>query len=163
MPVVEVFWIFLPLVAAIVALYLFARKRQKTVDYAEGQAFKAALPSWVGTIERLVALAWGSLFAVCAWKICVSLGGRPPPGPISSPGPIYIILGIGAIILPLAFLCANVVSWIVPPLRNANQRAFRGKGLSFKTMNQGLIRFASVSALAGFVLIGIAATKPWSW
>jgi len=157
-------WLALPWIAALAALLLFMRKRQRTVDYAEGQAFKAALPWWVGTIERLVALASGCLFAVGAWKICILVAGAPPStGPINSPGPIYVILGIGAIILPLALLCANGVSWIVPPLRNANQRAFRGKGLSFKTINRGLIKFASISALAGLALIGVAAIQPWSW
>src|SRR5579864_5409617 len=128
-------WLILPLAAPLAALLLFMRKRQRTVDYAEVQAFKAALPWWVGTIERFVALGWGCLFSVGAWKIYVLVsGGPPPPGPIASPGPVYVVLGIGAIILPLALLCANVVSWIVPPLRNANERAFRGKGLSFKTI-----------------------------
>lgn len=157
-------WVALPLIAPLAALILLMRKRRKTVDYAEGQAFKAALPPWVATVERFVALAWGSLFAFGAWKICILItGAPPPPGSISSPGPIYVILGIGAIILPLAFLCANVFSWIVPPLRNANQRGFRGKSISFKTMNQGLIKFALVSALVGVALIGVAATQPWSW
>lgn len=157
-------WLALPFIAAIAALLLFMRRRQKTVDYAEGQAFKAALPWWVGSIERFVALAWLWLFAVGAWKICILVtGAPPPPGPLNSPGPVYVILGIGAIILPLALLCANVVSWIIPPLRNANQRAFRGKGLSFKTLNQGLLKFAFLSALAGAALIGVAAMRPWSW
>jgi hypothetical protein len=155
-------WLILPF-APLVALLLFMRKRRRTVDYAEGQAFKAALPWWVGTIERFVVLGWGCLFSIAAWKIAVLVSGPPPPGPITSPGPIYVVLGIGAIILPLAFLCANAVSWIVPPLRNANERAFRGKDLSFKTINQGLIKFGLVSALAGLALVGIAAAKPWSW
>lgn len=157
-------WLALPWIAAMSALLLFMRKRQRTVDYAEGQAFKAALPPWVGAIERLVALAWAFLFAIGAWKVYILVSDAPPrPGPINSPGPIYVILGIGAIILPLSLLCANGVSWIVPPLRNANRRAFRGKGLSFKTLNQGLIKFALVSATAGFALIGVAAVQPWSW
>ena len=160
MPVGHALWIFVPFVTAIGALLLFARKRQRTADYADGKAFKAALPWWVGTVERLVALA--TLFAVGAWKVCVLLAGAPPQGPITSPGPVYVIVGIGAIILPLSLLCANVVTWLVPPLRDANQRAFRGNGVSFRSLNEALIKGAFVSALAGLILIGIAIIKPWS-
>jgi hypothetical protein len=162
MSVTEALWVFAPLVSAVVALLLFARKRRRTADYAKGRAFKAALPWWVGTIERLVALACASVFAVGAWKVCVVLAGPPSPDPITSPGPFYVIVGIGAIILPLALLCANVVSWIVPPLRSANERAFRGNGASFRSLNQGLIKGALASASAGLILIGVAAIKPWS-
>ena len=157
-------WLALPWIVVLPALLLFMRKRQRTIDYAEGQAFKAALPWWVGIIERFVALAWATLFAVGAWKIYVLVtGASPPSGPIASPGPIYVVFGTGAIILPLALLSANAVSWIVPPLRNANQLAFRGKGLSFKRINRGLIKAALVSAVVGLALIGVATIKPWSW
>jgi len=156
-------WIVAPLIPVLAGLLFFMKKRQKTVDYAEGQAFKVALPWWVSTIERLVVAALLTLFAVIASKIYFSVSAdSPSPAPISSPGPVYVILGGVAIILPLTLLCANVVSWIVPPLRSANQRAFRSNGLSFKTMNVGLIRAALVSGLFGLALIGIAAIKPWS-
>src|SRR5690242_1221396 len=96
-------WIFAPLIAVIAGLLLFMRKRQRTADYAEVQAFKAALPWWVGTIERFVALGWGTLFTILAYEIYFRVSGdSPSPAPISSPGPVFVILGIGAIILPLA-------------------------------------------------------------
>jgi hypothetical protein len=158
----EALWTFVPLVGAIVALLLYARRRKRTADYAKGRAFKAALPSWVSSLELLVALGWASLFAIGAWKACVLFAGPPSPGPITSPGPVFVIVGIGVIILPLALLCANVVSWIVPPLRDANLRAFRGNGVSFRSLNQGLIKGALVSAVAGLILIGIAVIRPWS-
>ena len=163
MSVADFLWIILPVAAALAALLLFARKRRRTSDYAEGQAFRAALPWWVGTIERVVALACAFLFAVGTWKIYLLLSGdTPSPGPISQPGPVYVVLGIGLIILPLALLCANVVSWVVPPLRSANQRAFRGSGLSFRRLNLGLMKASLVFVSAGLVLLVIAASKPWS-
>lgn len=162
MSLAEFVWIFAPLVTCGAALFFFARKRRTTIDFAQARAFKAAVPWWVGTVERLVALVCASLLAIGAWEICERLLGLPPPGPITSPRAIYVLLGIGAIILPLALLCANLVSWIVRPLRSANQRALHGNGLSFGTLNLGLLKFALVCASVGLLLIGIAAVRPWS-
>jgi hypothetical protein len=149
--------------AVLAALLLFMRKRRRTVDYAEGQALKAALPWWVGTLERLVALICAAVFGVGVWKFYFAVSGdSPPAGPITSPGPVYVIFGIGAIILPLALLCANAVSWVFPPLRDANLRAFRGNGVTFRSMNVGLIKFALVSVPAGLLALLVAAIQPWS-
>jgi hypothetical protein len=111
----------------------------------------------------LVALICAALFAVGVWRVYFAVSGdTPPAGPITSPGPMYVVFGIGGIILPLALLCANAVSWLVPPLRNANLRAFQGKGVSFKSMNIGLIKFALVSLPAGLLALLVAAIQPWS-
>lgn len=159
----EVMWLVLPWSAVVLGLFLFARKRQKTVDYAEGQAFKAALPWWVGTVERLVALAWAYVLVVSTWKIYSLLLGRSPTAVSSGTAEkVFVVLGIGLIIVPLALLCANVVSWIVPPLRHANEQAFRGKSISFRSLNMGLIKGALISVPAGLLALVIAAIQPWS-
>jgi hypothetical protein len=153
----------LPWVAVFAALLVFKRKRDRTADYGEVQAFQAALPWWVGTAELLVALVWGGLFSVGVWKIYSRVWGEYPlPDVITSPGPIYVMLGLGAIILPLALLCANTVSWVIPPLRTANRRAFRGKKVSFSSMNLGLVKFAFVSVPTGLLALLVAAIQPWS-
>lgn len=163
MSAAEVMWIVLPWSAVVLALLLFARKRQKTLDYSEGQAFKAALPWWVGTIERLVAFAWAYALAVSTWKTyCLILGHSPAAVSSAATDKVFVVLGIGLIIIPLALLCANAVSWIVPPLRHANEQAFRGKNVSFRSLNIGLMKGAFVSVGAGLLALIIAAIQPWS-
>ena len=163
MSAVEVMWFVVPWSAVVVALLLFARKRQKTIDYAEGQAFKAALPWWVGTIERLVALASAYALAVGTWKIYSLLLGHAPTAVSSTTAEkVFVVLGIGLIIAPLALLCANAVSWIVPPFRHANEQEFRGNSVSFRSLNMGLIKGALISVPAGLLALIIAAIQPWS-
>src|SRR5207247_7512898 len=121
----ETVWTIVPLVAALAALLLFVRKRRTTVDYAETRAFKAALPWWVGSIERLVALAWAYLLAVATWKIyVVLLGHSRSTASFSTAGKLYVVLGIVAIVLPLALLCATGASGLISPLGAARDRAF---------------------------------------
>jgi len=75
---------------------------------------------------------------------------------------IYLMIGIGGIILPLGFLSANLLSWTIPALRHANERAFRGHQVSFTSANVGLIKFAYVSVPVGIVALFIAAIEPWA-
>ncbi len=160
---VEVMWIVLPWSAVVLALLLFSRKRQKTLDYSEEQAFKAALPWWVGTTERLVAIAWAYALAVSTWRIySLILGHSPAAVSSTTADKVFVVLGIGFIIIPSALLCANAISWIVPPLRRANEQAFRGKDVSFRSLNVGLMKGALVSVAAGLLALVIAAIQPWS-
>jgi hypothetical protein len=156
-------WIVLPWSAVVLALLLFARKRQKTLEYSEEQAFKAELPWWVGTIERLVAIAWEYVLAVSTWRIySLILGHSPAAVSSTTADKVFVVLGIGLIIIPLALLCANAVSWIVPPLRHTNEQAFRSKNVSFRSLNIGLMKGALVSVGAGILFLSVAAFQPWS-
>jgi hypothetical protein len=150
-----------PLLAALGGLIFWWRKRRRTTDYVESRAVKARLPWWVKNIESLVAFVCGWLLAMATVKI-YSLLLRPPRSPASLVGApaVYEVLGIGFVIVPMALLCANAVSWIVPGLRNANRQAFRGTYVSFTTANSGLIKGASFSVPLGLVMLYIAANLP---
>jgi len=158
----EILWIVAPWGVLLVLLLVVTQYRQKTEDYADGQAFKAALPWWVGFVEQIVALAWGFAWAVSIWKLYSLLLGRSPAGSSSVAEEVFVVLGIGLIIVPLALLCANAVSWVVPPLRHANQRAFRGTHVSFGSLNMGLIKGALVSLPVGIAALVVAAIQPWA-
>jgi hypothetical protein len=83
-------------------------------------------------------------------------------GPLTDAAAVYVIIGFGFVTLPMAMLSANAVSWLMPFLRNANQEAFRGTHVSFKSANAGLIKLASVSVPFGMVALLVAAIKPWT-
>lgn len=158
----EIVWIVAPWGALLVLLLAFTQYRQKTEDYTEAQAFKTALAGWVGLIERIVALAWAFAWGVSIWKLYSLFLGHSPAGDSSTAGKLFVVVGIGIIIVPLALLCANAVSWAIPPLRHANQRAFRGKNVSFGSLNLGLIKGALVSLPVGVAALIVAAIRPWS-
>jgi hypothetical protein len=157
----EALWIFAPWGLLVIFLLVFTAFRQKATDYAQAQAFKAGLPWWVGFVEQIVALAWGFVWAVSIWKLYSLLSGVSMAPGSSTAEMVFVVLGIGLIIVPLALLCANIVCWAIPPLRKANQRAFRGKNVSFGSLNFGLIKGALISLPVGIAALIVAAINPW--
>jgi MYXO-CTERM domain-containing protein len=164
MPSAQAAWITGLLALPLVVLLAFMRRRRRTIDYAESKAVKVALPWWVKSAETLLMLAFGYLWATAGFKLYVRVRGSrsgvdaPPAGAAA----VYVVLGLGFIIIPLAMLSANAASGIIPFLRNANEQAFRGTRVSFRSANAGLIRFASVSVLFGIATLLVAAIEPWS-
>jgi hypothetical protein len=164
MPAAQAAWVTGLFVLPLVALLAFMRRRRQTVDYAESRAAKARLPWWVKNVETLMMLAFGYAWGVLAYKFYVLLrGSRSTVGapPAGAPA-IYVGLGMMFILLPMAMLSANAISWTVPLLRNVNQAAFRGTHQSFKSANNGLIKFAWFSVPFGMAAILVAAIEPWT-
>lgn len=63
------------------------------------------------------------------------------------PSAIVLFLALAVLSIPIGFMIANLLLWIVPPIRAALARAEASAGGSFATANLGLIKFAAVSAL----------------
>lgn len=138
----------------------FMRLRRRTTDYAEARVAKANLPWWVKNIEILMMLAFGYLWAMAGFRVFALLTPKPFASLVGATA-VYVVIGLGFIVVPLAMLCANGTSWIIPFLRNANLRAFRGTQVSFKSANEGLIKFAALSLPFGTVTLLIASIEPW--
>jgi hypothetical protein len=69
----------------------------------------------------------------------------------------FFVIGMMMIVTPLMFLAANVVSWLIPPLRAANLKAMTGLQVSFWTMNRGLLLFGAVTIPLGLAFMALAA------
>ena len=164
MPLDQAAWGMGLLALPLVALFWFMRERRRTIDYAETKVFKASLPWWVKNIETLLMLTFGYLWATAGFRLFVLLKGSSVgvDRPLVGVAAVYVVIGLGFIVLPMAMLSANVTSWIVPFLRTANQEALQGTHVSFKSMNRGLIAFASASVPFGMVALLIAAIEPWN-
>jgi hypothetical protein len=59
-----------------------------------------------------------------------------------------------AVALPLGLILANLISWLIPPIRKAEDKIMaRGvPGYAFKDLNLGLLKFAAVSVPTAIVL-----------
>lgn len=159
---IETLWALTPIVIVLAGLLAFIRKRSKTADFAESRASKEALPGWVKNVESLNFVALFSLLTIFTFKTFEVLDGPYRSANwASGAAAVYLVLGIVGITIPISFIGANVLSWAVPALRNANQRAFRGHRVSFTSANAGLAQFASVSVPLGVVALCIAAITPW--
>lgn len=159
----ETVWSIALAAATLVALLVFRRKRSTTADYAEGRTVKRALPAWVKAVELLVLAVFLTLLLMVAFVLLDRLDGlfHTSIG-LAGASVIYEMFGLGFIVIPLGLLCTNAFSWLVPGMRNANQRAFQGTHVSFATANRGLVRLTCVSAPLGIFVIGIAAFAPWT-
>jgi hypothetical protein len=160
---VETLWSVALLAATLVALLVFRRKRRATVDYAESKAVKERLPAWVKTVELLMLAVFLALLLIIAFALLDRLEAifHASIG-LAGASAIYTIFGLAFIVLPLGLLCTNALSWLVPFLRDANQRAFQGTHVSFATANRGLLKLACVSTPLGILVIAIAAFAPWN-
>jgi len=110
-----------------IAALLFFWYRRKLPVYAEWKNAKSRLPIWVRVSELLILLScWAVLF------LALSIGqyvlhraihhARP-----SEDGMVLLMLVVACVgaYIP-AGLITNAVSWLLPPLRKANQSAFGG-------------------------------------
>lgn len=163
MPVIQAVWTAGLLALPLLVLLGFMRRRARTLDYTESRAVKAQLPWWVKNCETLLMLAFGYLWAAVSFKLYALLRGSQPERdmPLVGAAAFYVIIGIAFIVIPIAMLSANAVSEFIPFLRKANQKAFRGTHVSFKSANAGLLKFAAVSVPFGMMATLIAAIEPW--
>ncbi len=147
----------------LVALQIFKRRRRGTADFRASAEFKAKLPSWVKQFETLTFAAFrvGFVFGV-AWLFFQVVA--PPEAAAHArqgAGGVYFAMGTMLIAIPLAMLCANLLSWLVPAVKTANIRAMRGLPVSFWGANRGLLQFGAASIPTGFALLVLAALAPW--
>jgi hypothetical protein len=157
----EVIWSFGALAALQLGLMAFKRLRRRTSDFHQSAKFKEQLPGWVRQFEFLTMSA-----SLCASLLAVSWlfihfvepsHGRSPTGAAA----VFLALGIGLISMPSALLSSNLVSWLIPPVRAANERAMEGLQVSFWSMNRGLLQFAAVSVPLGIGLLALEVVAPW--
>src|SRR5690242_5967208 len=57
---------------------------------------------------------------------------------------IILLLALGAFSIPTGFIIANLLLWMVPPIRAALEKAEVRAGGSFATANAGLVKFTLV-------------------
>ena len=145
------------------ALFAFRRFRAGTTDYSETLKFKEQLPSWVSPFESLVWIT--ILLGMGAGMFATYIGLRRDMGlarEFTGATALYAVVGTMLVALPIAGLCANGVSWAIPPVRRANLKAMSGVEISLGSVNKGLLLFSAVSAPIGLVELGLALLEPWA-
>jgi hypothetical protein len=114
-------------------------------------------------IERVNWYALTLLFGVVVFRAFFFAHETARPGHrIEGADAIYAVIGIALITLPIAMITANLVSWVVPPLRRANLEAMSGLPVSLRKFNRGLLLFGAVTIPLGLMDLAIAALEPWA-
>jgi hypothetical protein len=158
MSITEALWTYGFLGLLLLASLLFMRLRRRTEDFTQMRGVKRRLSSWAGAFEKLslyavVLATGGAVFRVFA---------QFHKGQVTGATAVYAVIGAFLIAIPVGALGANGISWIVPPLRRANQAAMAGAEVSFSTANRGLFLFAAVSIPVGLIALAAAALEPWA-
>ena len=60
---------------------------------------------------------------------------------------IVLLLAVGVLSVLIGFIIANLLLWMLPPIRAALERAEAHAGQSFSTANARLVKFSAISAL----------------
>jgi len=163
----EIVWGLLVALAWLGAAFAFRRLRRRTRGYAEGRVLKARLPSWVKTVESVILFglwipaAIGLQLALMAFHAQL----HPNIGAHDDDGLAIILVILGAFLSTIvpSMLIANLVSWLVPPLRKANVAAMSALPTTgFARWNRELLMLgAIVTPLAGAQAI-LGAVAPWA-
>ncbi len=161
---VQAAWSLGMLGALSLALLAFIRKRRRTADFADARAYKARLPAWVSLTERLLWYAMLAVVAAAGFRTFDLLHRALRPGhEIVGADAVYAVTGVGLIAVPVAMICANWVSWVIPPVRAANLQAMEGSSQSFASANRGLLQFGVVALPMGLIDLVIAVIEPWAF
>ena len=143
-------------------LETFKRFRRRTRNFTEVRKFKGELPYWTKTVESFNWLVLSLLFGAIVFRLfAMAHAALHPERRIEGAAAIYGVIGTFLIVVPLALLGANFISWIVPPLRRANINAMTGLDISFNASNRGLLQFGAVSIPLGALLLIFATMEPW--
>jgi hypothetical protein len=148
------------------AMLIFKRARKNSRSRHEAVEFKVALPGWVKIFElftNAVFLASISYFSFRVFFGIYKLGhqGYLPGGPLSLAEFLTVFSSLLAAIAP-SMLAANLVSWIIPQVRQANQIAMNGfPSVSFWKVNRELIFAVLVIDSVCILQAVIAAWEPW--
>jgi uncharacterized membrane protein YidH (DUF202 family) len=119
---------------------------------------KQHLSSSVRAIEKLTLYALAFLTGGFAFRTFAQFH----KGPVTAATAVYTVMGVFLVAIPVGALGANAISWVVPPLRRANQAAMSGSQVSFTSANRGLLLFAAASIPAGLLMLAVAALEPWA-
>src|SRR6185312_7210869 len=163
----EIVWILSVPLGWTVAALAFRRIRRDSQGYAERNVLRSRLPPWVAAFEGIVLmLLWvaGSLGLLFAFMRVH--GALHPRVRAKDVGELAMILiGIGSFVaaLPPCMLAANLVSWLVPPVRTANAAAMAGQPTTtFANANRGLALLAAVVVPMALAPALLGAVEPWT-
>jgi uncharacterized BrkB/YihY/UPF0761 family membrane protein len=142
------------------AILLFRRVRRKALDYHQSRTARSRLPSRVRLIEKTFLYSFviviGLLIGFTFQKL--ENAGQKIAGATA----IYVFFGSMIIAFPIGALLANLLSWLLPPLRKANEAAMSGTQVSFVSVNRGLVKFSIISIPVGLVALIVAGVAPWA-
>jgi hypothetical protein len=155
-------WSFGFLGLLLAAALLFRKLRRGTIDYQDSMAARSRMPSWARVVEKVAlwsfVLATGFVVVVAFHQIYeLEHPGRHIVGATA----VFATFGAILIAFPIGALLANLLSWILPPIRTANEAAMAGTEVSFTSANRGLLQFALVSVPVGVAALALAAIAPW--
>ena len=138
-------------------------------DVLARRAAKAKLPGWVSILEFLffgvseAALAILFLMAeMLAHRELHQGRNIPSSAPaVSSTDFVFWVVQIVAplvMVLPLGMLLADLISWLIPPIRNAENRimAEGTSGYTWHDLNYGLIKFTLITSPICVILTAIS-------
>jgi hypothetical protein len=148
------------------ALALFRRYRRTTPGYPDRITYKSRLPKSIGRAERIVALpilvAGMLAFIILLMNLHHRWHAQGPDHPGTLGAGLIGLSSIVAMIAP-AFFVSNVVSWLTPSLRRANEAAMEGlPTMSYRRANIGL---AIVGGLIFLIFAAqglLGALEPWA-
>jgi hypothetical protein len=142
----------------------FRRYRRRTRGFADNATFKSRLPQWVKQLEFYsfaVALsAYVTLSFIGLFRLHRALHPQTPPTDLAT-----TMIAVACIFpaITLAMLTSNLISWAIPPARNANLAAMSGLDkVSFGSLNRGLLLFALVIVPICMVQGLVGAFEPWA-
>ena len=159
----ESVWVFAMLGLCLAGLAVFKRLRRRTADYAEVQTYKAHLPAWVSLTESTFWLVLLLGLGAVVFRAFLAVHAITRPGhQVEGADAAFAVAGMVLFVLPMAMLCANGISWLIPPMRSANLQAMAGLNQSFAKANRGLVLAGAVMWPIGLIDLAIAALEPWT-
>ena len=160
-------WLLLMLAPWAVGLILYRRYRPRTRGFAERTLFQARTPQWLKNTERFVMLViWVGLTLMLLkgftdlHRVIHGDAGMARPGRTAS-----ITMALGAFLAPAgpALLAANLIAWLVPPLRRANLIAMEGLPTTrLARANLDLLTLTAATAPLALAEAFAGAFEPWA-
>lgn len=121
--------------------------RQRSPEARERAVYKERMPGWLRQTELMLWIAFflGIFFALLSGLFALNDLVHPSAGkPKDIVSGIFVFSSMFGALAP-AMLAANLVSWLVPAMRRANEKAMTGlPPASFRQANLGLTRFAGI-------------------
>jgi len=148
------------------ALALFRRYRRTTSGYPDRITYKSRLPKSAGQAERIIALpvlVVGMLaFIILLMNFHHHWHPQGPDHPATLGAGLIAFSSFVAMIAPALFI-SNVVSWLTPSLRRANEAAMEGlPTISYRRANRGLVIFGALIFLICAAQGLLGALEPWA-
>ncbi|MCI3133787.1 hypothetical protein [Phenylobacterium aquaticum] len=158
MSLAETVWSFGFLGLLLLGIFWFRRLRSRTDDFRQTRDVKQRISSSVAIFEKVALYALALLVGGLLFRTFAIFH----KGQVTGATAVYVVLGCSLVAIPVAALGANGISWVVPPLRRANQAAMSGSQVSFASANRGLLLVATASVPIGLIAIIVAGLEPWA-